>query len=568
MRILPGRAFWFFAILVLAISNAPDGRAQEVATTPEGRYLTFQIFTATPGFTTEEGGHVLSRLPDPAFFDHEAKLLLDAVGQRGDEGHRLGIIVGPLALDYTDAQLRTLIERTFEVASKYKIAVGLHIDDSKFWMNRRDLWQDPANVEWLDWKGTPNTGQYVNWGGEPWKLAPQACFNSPTMLKEARRLANEVIGPAIATELAKLRQTGDEALFAGVIVGWETAIGRDFATGRDLGYCALTNLGFTENSPPPDFDRALESVVQSWIETWSRSLTDAGVPSNKIYSHIAFSSKKHFEDAHGSESTSYSSSVLHTPPAIALGETHRPGFSTYPDADIFREIYEALKAEGNPRWASAEGANVGIQSGPPTIPDEGMEDYLARMFNHGATLTNVFGWDIGDSEFIFRRATERPEAIAAYRKFLLGKQLDERPLDQSYHNNVSILEKLIRALPNRLESFQRGGGNVRAIEPEVAELERNMKAGRPDAMKRDLDRIEATIDATVGEPAKSGAFDIAVLQQRLRALPQRIASFQQHNGNIDRIKDRMASIQKHIDAGELKNAFEELQALDPILESP
>ncbi len=149
------------------------------------------------------------------------------MGARGDGLHRLGVIVGPLALDYTDAQIRTLIERTFAIASKYKIAVGLHIDDSKFWMNRRDLWSDPANVEWLDWKGTPNTGQYLNWG-QPWRVAPQACFNSQAMLNEARRLAGEVIGPAIAGQVAKLRETGDEALFAGVIVGWETGIGQDF----------------------------------------------------------------------------------------------------------------------------------------------------------------------------------------------------------------------------------------------------------------------------------------------------------------------------------------------------
>src|SRR5581483_5783156 len=132
-----------------------------------------------------------------------SKKIIDAIGERGDAAHRLGITVGPLALDYTDTQLRTLIERTFAIAAKYKIAVGLHIDDSKFWMNRRDLWSNPANVEWLDWRGTPNTGQYLNWG-EPWSIAPQACFNSPEMLNEARRLAGKVIGPAIAEQIRKL----------------------------------------------------------------------------------------------------------------------------------------------------------------------------------------------------------------------------------------------------------------------------------------------------------------------------------------------------------------------------
>ncbi|MGH6794962.1 MAG: hypothetical protein ACREDH_07140 [Methylocella sp.] len=457
----------------------------------------FQIFTAGPGFTTEAGKQEISQLPEPAFLDAEAKKLLDFVEERGDGRHRLGIMVGPLALDYTGAQMRTLIERTFAVASKHKIAVGLHIDDSKFWLNRRDLWSDPANVEWLDWKGTPNTGQYVNWG-QPWKLAPQACFNSPAMLNEARRLAGEVIGPAIAEQVAKLRETGDEALFAGVIVGWETGIGNDFESRRDLGYCALTNLGFSEKAPPRDPDRALESVVQTWIGTWSKSLAGAGVPDGKIYSHIAFASRKQFDEAHRSDGRSYARSVRYTPPAVAFGESHRPGFSTYPDAGVFGDIYTALDAHGNPPWGSAEGTNVDFQSGPPKITDQGMQDYLARMFNHGATMTNVFGWDIGDKDNVFRRATESDEAAAAYRKFLRGARLDETPLAQSYRRTDSVLQIRMRALPGRIESYRRAGGDLGLIQPKIKRLQENMQDGRFDAMKQELDLIEATIDSKVG----------------------------------------------------------------------
>ena len=238
-----------YLCLVLLLMTEPRSVNGQGPAAPT-QYLMFQLFTAGAGFTTEADTHVISQLPDPTFLDTEAKKILDFVGERGDDQHRLGIVVGPLALDYTDAQLRTLIERTFAIASKYKIAVGFHIDDSKFWMNRRDLWSNPANVEWLDWQGTPNTGQYLNWGGGPWKLAPQACFNSPAIVAEARRVAGGVIGRAIAEQFAKLRRDGDEALFAGVIVGWETAIGRDLETRRDLGYCALTNLGFSAGAPP------------------------------------------------------------------------------------------------------------------------------------------------------------------------------------------------------------------------------------------------------------------------------------------------------------------------------
>lgn len=428
MRRLLARFIGFPAFALLLISKAQCDYSQGVDTTAKTQYLMFQIFTAGPGFTTEPDEHVISKLPEPGFLEVESKKILDVVGERGDEHHRLGVSVGPLALDYTDAQLRTLIERTFEIASKYKIAVGLHIDDSKFWGNRRDLWSDSANVEWLDWKETPNTGQYLNWS-QPWKVAPQACFNSPTMLNEARRLAGAVIGPAIAEHVAKLRETGDEALFAGVIVGWETAIGLDFEPRRDLGYCALTNLGFSANTPPGDPDRELEAVVQRWIGIWSKSLADAGVPSDRIYSHIAFASLKQFADARSSDGRSYSRSVMYTLPAVAFGEAYRPGFSTYPDADVLGDIYAALAAHGNPPWASAEGTNVDIQAGPPSPGrgDAGLSRPHVQPRRDHNKRVRMGHWREGQ----FVSATESDESVAAYRMFLRGARLDETPLAQS-----------------------------------------------------------------------------------------------------------------------------------------
>ncbi len=570
MRLFPARFIGFLAFVLLMMSNSQSGHGKDVNTATEPQYLVFQLFTAGPGFTTVPRQHVLSQLPDPGFLDAEAKNILDTVGERGDGPHRLGIVVGPLALDYSDAQLRTLIERTFAIASKYKIAVGLHIDDSKFWMNRRELWSNPANVEWLDWKGTPNTGQYLNWG-EPWKLAPQACFNSPAMLDEARRLAATVIGPAIAAQVAKLRATGDEALFAGVIVGWETAIGRDYDTGRLLGYCALTNLGFSEQAPPPDPDGALGSVVQGWIGTWAKGLADAGVPSAKIYSHIAFISRKQFQEQPNPDQRSYAQIVLYTPPPVAFGEGRRAGFSVYADADVIGDIHGELAAHGNPPWASSEGTNVDFRNGPPRIPDEGMEDYLAHIFNHGATMTNVFGWGIGGKGNLFRRATEGDEAIVAYRKFLSGVRLEEKPLAQSYRDNRSLLQRLMHALPGRIADYRDAGGDPRVIQPRVIRLEDDMKNGRLDAMQQELDAIETIIDSKVNANVNvnaAGGFSIAALQQQMRALPQNIETYRQRGGDISRVKPRVERIQQHIGAGELEKAFEELQALAPILASP
>ena len=110
---------------------------------------------------------------------------------------------------------------------------------------------------------------------------------------------------------------------------------------------------------------------------------------------------------------------------MAFNAASRPGFSTYPEGQIFEEIGAALAAHGAPGWMSAEGTNVspGGMPGEPT-----METYLGRMFNHGGVLVNVFSWGIGGEAQrtnFFRRATENAECLAAYAKFLRGEQLVE-----------------------------------------------------------------------------------------------------------------------------------------------
>ena len=108
--------------------------------------------------------------------------------------------------------------------------------------------------------------------------------------------------------------------------------------------------------------------------------------------------------------------------------------------------------------------------------------------------------------------------------------------------------------------------------PHVRRLEADMKDGRIEAMTQELGQIEALINAKVGSKAPSsgppGGFDIAALQQLMRALPAKIDTFQQHGGDMSRLKPRVESIQRHIAAGELDKAYEERQALDPILDSP
>ncbi len=219
-----------------------------------------------------------------------------------------------------------------------------------------------------------------------------------------------------------MRSREKEHLFAGVIAGWETQIGRDFETGRPLGYRALLHRGFSASHPPADADLERVRVVREFIDLWADSLHAGGVPRRRIFCHIAFTDQGLRKPDAGE---SYAAKLNFAPPEVAFSPAYRPGFSTYPEGSTFKEIYGVLAGHGAPGWISAEGANVS----PTSMPGEPtMETYLGRMFNHGAVLVNVFSWGIGGEAMrdnFFRRATENPEALAAYAKFLRHAPLVE-----------------------------------------------------------------------------------------------------------------------------------------------
>lgn len=356
------------------------------------QHLMFQLFTAGPGFDTEGGlWRTIQRLePHMTAVERRAAGIVERIGTTGSHGRKLGIVVGPLCLDHTDGQLRDIVDAGFEIAASLDIAIGFHIDDAKFWFRRSDLWNQPENVEASDWEGTLNTGQYLNWG-EAWKLAPQACFNAQSVMQEANRVAQVIAG--------RLTCPRPGNRLAAVFAGWETAIGPDYETGRALGYRALANLGFSRDNPPASIPEEIESIVRDWIDVWAGTLALAGVPREKIFSHVV-------------------PGVV--PFETALIANGLPGFTMYngtaAQAEVLRMLAESGHAGG---WAVAEGADVNIEAAlwrPGDDPDA----YLNELFAHGASVVNIFGWGIGGLKNPFRRAAESEEAIAAYRRWLGG----------------------------------------------------------------------------------------------------------------------------------------------------
>jgi hypothetical protein len=408
------------AVAVLAFA-APLCQADPA---PE-QYLAFQLFTASRDSTE------LSQNFPPlnGTVAEQVGKMVQAIGTTGNKSRRLGFVIGLLCFDETDDQVRQLMREAFAVAMEKNVAVGFHVDDSMFWGRLADL-NKPENVEWLDWNQTPDTGRRLDWSSKPTKIRPQLCYNSPGV-KAAVKARAGLIGEEVARGM-KLLQAHDQGdLLIGVIAGSETQMGRDFDTGKRPGYHALANEGFSAANPPADLDQARVDVVRDFIDFWTQSLADAGVPDDKIYSHVAFVSRTTFDAANFGQPGRLPDTYLETsnfsPPGAAFGPHHRPGFSTYPQFGFQAQLQSELAKNGNPPWAASEGT-----AGDPAVVEKGdagnsMEHYLGNLFNHGAALVNVFGWGVGPEGNPFRKIAEGPNSIAAYQKFLRGDALEEDP---------------------------------------------------------------------------------------------------------------------------------------------
>jgi len=407
-------------------------------TAREPRYLAFQIFTHyTPDSHDAlalNNGMRTRLTPGTAALRAYTEDIKQRIGSVGGEQTRLAVMLGPLCFDQSDVEITEFIGKAFDLALEANVAVGFHVDDSIFWRTRKDLWSDPRNVEAMDWDGTPSTSRRLDWSKTPLSAPPQMCYNSKAIQREVQQ-RGAVIGKAVQAGVNRLQQLKKPELFAGVILGWETMIGQDFKTGKYPGYRALLNRGFTRESPPEDMNLEREKVVQEFIELWTAGIAGAGVSPQRIYSHTAFLSRRAFGMGDSKEITymqkkkdaAYSEHNHFAPPWVAFGKNHRPGFSTYPQPGLFEDIYELAAKHKPAGWASSEGTNMQPLSGPGQS-GMSMETYLAKMFNHGATLVTLFSWGIGGEamkNMDYRLCTENDEALQAYRKFLKGESLIE-----------------------------------------------------------------------------------------------------------------------------------------------
>ena len=286
-------------VSVAAGACSAEERAAATAAQPkpragETRYLIFAI--------ESEG---LWEAPDSKTFgliDEQVGKVIERVGSVGNDELKLGFtfLVPVWMIDAAyPGRIRAVVRDAFRVARARNIAVHFSIETHYMWETRRDLWQDKSNIEWIDWDGTPAPHRYLDWGS-PMKLAPHMCYNCPKVRAEVSRLVSKVVGPAIRDGLAEV----SERLFAGVTVGSEPSLDdytdvdrinprmaklmeRERSAKTRLGYNALTRAGYSKSNPPADFHEALAKINQEFIAFWAKNFVDAGIPKNRLYTHLA-----------------------------------------------------------------------------------------------------------------------------------------------------------------------------------------------------------------------------------------------------------------------------------------
>jgi hypothetical protein len=537
--------------LIAAGSNQGSAADPKVAEPAETKYLLFQVWPRMlgyPGIQPLPGQMALRKEQMAEFVESVVK----AIGTTGDARHKLGFAVGPFCFDMPDEEIRQWIRDAFAAARENDVAVALHIDDSMSWGRRKDLLSNPDNIETADWKQIPNAARSLAWGPKPTEFPPQMCYNAPAIVAAAKGRA-ELIGAEIKRELAALKAQGKEHLFAGVIAGSETQISPEFGTKRRLGFRALAHRGFSAKNPPKDLDAERVSVVKEWIELWCNSLHAAGTPREKIFCHIAFTDQG-LRKADAKES--YVEKVAFAPPEVAFSSAYRPGFSTYPEGRTFKEVYAVLAAHGSPGWISAEGTNVS----PTSMPGEpNMETYLGRMFNHGAVLTNVFSWGIGGAaqrHNFFREATENPECLAAYAKFLRGEKLVESAVRGF---SASGLQEKMHKIQADLPGWMQKAELVQKLR--AMTLMQKLPSLVKERKWQEVDQVADELLALMkGDSASAAKTEVLPLFERLPPKIHRIQKElpgwveQADAGNKDKATALMQKLQGHLKAGNLEEA--------------
>ena len=279
-------------------------------------------------------------------------------------------------LDFPPAHVDSCLNLVLSLAVKYRLPVLIHPDGEQYWGHRPDLWNwwDPAqagynpanryNVEWYDW--SPDSAVKIGWRnwGEQRRVLPMPNLMSPRY-RSACDSAMRRIVPIIRRWWRALPDSL-QYLFAGINVGWESAIGvnnwyyphgnallekpaaddpvyglnalaRPSRGVQTIGYAAVRTSGIAR-AGLLTADQLAE-IVRRHLEDLSRICFENGIPRDRIFTHCGGWGK--------GDPT----------PAAAVNRYSCPGWSFYDfafDPSEDANTMSALDKSDAPYWAATE----------------------------------------------------------------------------------------------------------------------------------------------------------------------------------------------------------------------
>ncbi len=400
--------------------------------------------------------------------------------QRAGQQRYIGFSVALLpTLNLSPAQLKAEVVHALDLAEQKNIPVFFHLDDQHFWWLNHELSQNPETQEWSDF---PKAGQtqgpvvpryWLNWGDPPsvYPTAPP-CFACHLFRASVAQRVKECVAEPVVQRLNDWRKQGKDYLFAGVASGNETQV-PDFSRGYDgyagkpgdatgldstrrppvrvqiskedmvpIGYHSLYALGYNrqsiehlaqvQHSSVNKITKALlYKVAHDYAEFQAKTLNQAGVPKNRIYTHFTSTNHtlkgyedrvKEYEDRTAPSGVEGSDN-LSPPIESSLNQYSRPGFTVVRSGVDLNELVAKLRKvsspEGGRAWAVVESYACAGQPGIPQTKEQ-YEQYLGGLIAHGAKVVNVYGWNIDNNS---PYAVKRSGVVPAVKKWLSGERL-------------------------------------------------------------------------------------------------------------------------------------------------
>jgi len=432
------------------------------------------------------------------------------------------------------------VKQALDLAEQTGLPVFFHLDDMHFWYRRSDLIRDPEAVEW---SAFPRNGEvngplvpryWLNWG--TWMVfpAPPPCFECPKFRADiAERLAKYVAAP-IVERLQRWRSEGKAHLLAGIAIGNETQVpdyrmdvprgqepeGIDVTRGPTAkarmgrqemvrtGYAALHRRGHTAASierlarqqgrtADAVTTDLLYEVAQDYAAFRAKTLLDAGIPRERLYTHFTSPFRAFLEQRGRGRPDSVGtagSGALPPPVKYAVNPYSRPGFTVARDMVDLRELTREIEAARGPgerdrAWAAVETYPTTGQPGRPQSQPQ-YEEYLGGLFANGATVVNVYGWNLpAEAPFAIRRA---PGALRAIQSWRSGHDLPVTWVraDEA-RASASVREATVRA---KIERFHRAVERRRRDGTDLSEVDRIMQRADPLLREGRLEEAEPLLD--------------------------------------------------------------------------